>query len=387
MFLDLTLRRNPELLDFAFYLHQNGKILPDTYVIDLDAVLQNGRYMIDEGNRNGLELYIMTKQFGRNPLVTSELMKLGFHGTVVVDYKEARVMFENGIPVGHIGHLVQIPSHYVNEVIKMNPTYITVYSIEKAKELNEACRQQGKRQKIFLRVINEGDFLYPAQYGGFNINALETIMPQLLECKNLEIDGLTSFPCFLFDEEQGAVLKTPNVSTLQKGKAILEKQFGLPITHLNMPSSTCTSTISKIKENGGTQGEPGHGLMGTTPLHAVKEEMERPAMVYVSEISHNLNHQSFCYGGGHYRRSHMANALAGKSLDNSVRVPVQMPEPESIDYYYALNQNLNIGDTVMMAYRTQVFVTRSSVAVVQGLSKGKPEVAGIFDSQGKQLGR
>jgi predicted amino acid racemase len=152
LFLDLTLRRNPELLDFAFYLHQNGKILPDTYVIDLDAVLQNGRYMIDEGNRNGLELYIMTKQFGRNPLVTSELMKLGFHGTVVVDYKEARVMFENGIPVGHIGHLVQIPSHYVNEVIKMNPTYITVYSIEKAKELNEACRQQGKRQKITVRI-------------------------------------------------------------------------------------------------------------------------------------------------------------------------------------------------------------------------------------------
>jgi predicted amino acid racemase len=387
MFLDLTLRRNKKLLDYSFHLHQIGKILPDTYVIDMDTVVQNGRCMIEEAKRHTIDLYIMTKQFGRNPVVTSELMKEGFKSTVVVDYKEAMVLHENHIPIGHVGHLVQIPSRYIDEVVEMNPEYITIYSIEKAKEINEACRKRGKQQRIFLRVINEGDVLYPGQYGGFYLKELESIIPELLKLTNVKIDGLTSFPCFLYEEDRGEVVPTSNVKTLQKGKEILEKQFGINITHMNMPSSTCTSTIAMIAKNGGTQGEPGHGLLGTTPLHAAKDVIERPAMVYVSEISHNLGHQSFCYGGGHYRRSHMENALVGKSLDSATRVKVAMPEPESIDYYFSLNQNQNIGDTVIMAYRTQVFVTRSSVAVVKGLSKGKPELVGIFDSQGKEIGR
>lgn len=387
MFLDLTLRRNKELLDYSFHLHQTGKILPDTYVIDLDTVVQNGRWMIEEANRHNIDLYIMTKQFGRNPVVTSELLKEGFKSTVVVDYKEAKVLYQNHIPIGHVGHLVQIPSRYIDEVMEMNPEYITIYSIEKAKEINEACRKQGKLQKIFLRIIDEGDVLYPAQYGGFYLKDLESIVPELLELTNIKIDGVTSFPCFLYEESFGEVVPTANVKTLHKGKEILENQFGIKITHMNMPSSTCTSTIALIEENGGTQGEPGHGLLGTTPLHAAKDEIERPAMVYVSEISHNLDHQSFCYGGGHYRRSHMENALVGKSLDSALRVKVDMPEPECIDYYFSINQNLNIGDTVIMAYRTQIFVTRSSVAVVKGLSIGKPELVGIFDSQGKEIGR
>ncbi|MDN4592478.1 hypothetical protein NWF35_00825 [Polycladomyces subterraneus] len=40
-----------------------------------------------------------------------------------------------------------------------------------------------------------------------------------------------------------------------------------------------------------------------------------------------------------------------------------------------------------MAFRTQVFVTRSDVAVVKGLSSGKPELVGIYDSLGKEISR
>ena len=43
-------------------------------------------------------------------------------------------------------------------------------------------------------------------------------------------------------------------------------------------------TIPEIRKLGGHQGEPGHALTGTTPLHAVLDLPEIPALVYVSEI-------------------------------------------------------------------------------------------------------
>ncbi|NHM31428.1 YhfX family PLP-dependent enzyme [Neobacillus terrae] len=387
MFLDLTLRRNAKLIDYSIYLHQAGLIEPDTYVIDLDTIIENGRLMLAEANRQNIDLLVMSKQYGRNPFVTAELMKEGFKGTVAVDFREAKVLYENGIPLTHIGHLVQIPSHLVPAFVEMNPEFITVYSTQKAKEINEACRKLGKKQKIFLRLVNEGDILYPAQYGGFYLKDLQSVVPEILKLSNLIIDGVTTFPCFLYEKSKGEIVATPNAETLRKGKEILKERFGIDITHMNMPSSTCTHLIEMIKENGGTQGEPGHGLMGTTPMHAVKDLAERPAMVYVSEISHTIDGQSYCYGGGHYRRSHMENALVGKKLDSAVKVSVEMPDTESIDYYIGLNKELPVGDTVVMSFRSQVFVTRSNVGVVKGLAGGTPELVGIFDSQGKETGR
>ena len=38
MFLSSTLRRNRELIEASFQLHQQGLILPDTYVVDLDTL-------------------------------------------------------------------------------------------------------------------------------------------------------------------------------------------------------------------------------------------------------------------------------------------------------------------------------------------------------------
>ena len=38
-----------------------------------------------------------------------------------------------------------------------------------------------------------------------------------------------------------------------------------------------------------------------------------------------------------------------------------------------------------MSYRTQIFVTRSSVAVVKGIKEGNPKLLGIYDSQGRKI--
>ena len=46
-----------------------------------------------------------------------------------------------------------------------------------------------------------------------------------------------------------------------------------------------------------------------------------------------------------------------------------------------------VGATVLAAFRTQIFVTRSDVAVVSGIQTGQPRIEGIYDSLGKQIRR
>lgn len=385
MFLDLTMRRNPRLIEAAFKLHQRGMIEPDTYVIDLDAVISNSRAIKEEADKYGVKLYFMTKQFGRNPVVSKELMKLGYEGAVAVDYREAEILAEAGIKLGHAGHLVQLPSGEVEKMLLKKPEVITVYSVEKAREISKAAVDLGMNQNIMLRVLDKDDTLYPAQYGGFNLEKLSGAVEEIMKLTGIALYGVTSFPCFLYDEKTGTIKETNNLKTVLRAKDALENKYGIKLMQINTPSATCTSSIKMIAENGGTHGEPGHGLLGTTPLHAAHDEVEIPAMVYVSEVSHNLGSESYCYGGGHYRRSHMKSALVGKDTKSMKRVEVGMPDCESIDYYIELKENTNVSDTVVMSFRTQVFVTRSEVAVVRGISSGNPEVAGIYDSQGRKI--
>lgn len=385
MFLEKTVKRNKELVSAAFTLHQEGIIEPDTYIIDLDRTIENAKNIKEEADKYGVKLYFMSKQFGRNPFVCKELMKLGYEGAVVVDFKEAEVMIDNGIKIGHVGHLVQIPSSLVKKIVSSKPEYITVYSVEKAIEIDKVCKELGTKQKIMLRVLDENDNLYSGQYGGFFVEELEESASELVKLDNLIISGITSFPCFLYKEETNRIEPTNNIETIKRAKYILESKFDIKIGQLNMPSTTCVESIKLINQNNGTHGEPGHGLTGTTPYHKFNDSLEVQSIVYVSEISHNLKDNSYCYGGGHYRRSHMENSIVGKNLEDSKWVKVVPPTDESIDYHLELKDNCNVGDTVVMGFRTQIFVTRSNVAVIKGLSSGKPEIVGIYNSLGIKI--
>lgn len=385
MFLEKTVEKNKELINVAFQLHKKGVIEPDTYVIDLDRTIENARRIKEEADKYNVKLYFMSKQIGRNPLVCKELMKLGYEGAVVVDFREAEVMINNGIKIGHVGHLVQIPTSLLKKIVSSKPDYITVYSIEKAKQIDLVCKELGITQKIMLRVLDENDSLYSGQYGGFFLSELEEKVSELISLKNVRIAGIASFPCFLYKESENKIEATNNIKTIKKAKEILEKKFDLKIDQLNMSSATCTESVKLISENGGTHGEPGHGLTGTTPFHKYNNTAEIPALIYVSEVSHNLQEKSYCYGGGHYRRSHVEKALVGKSLEDSKKVKVIPPTDESIDYHFELSENSKVGDTVIMAFRSQIFVTRSNVAVVKGISTNKPEVVGLYNSLGVEI--
>lgn len=384
MFLNQTIRRNQKLVETAFMLHQGGQILPDSYVVDVDSFLENARKLLQKAEENHIKLYFMLKQIGRNPYLAKALVELGYSGAVVVDYREALVMMQHRIPIGNVGHLVQVPGVLIRKLVEYGPEVMTVYSREKALEIQAAAAALGKRQAVMLRVYGDFDMIYSGQTAGFHLDELrETAIWIKQKCPHLEIKGVTSFPCYLYDEKAGDVLPTRNLETVKCSVEIL-KTCGIDLKLVNTPSATCCYTIGQMAKFGGNCGEPGHGLSGTTPMHADHDLDELPAVVYVSEISHNFMGSAYCYGGGHYRRSHVKHALVGASFEDSRELAVIPPLDESIDYHFGISEECAVGETAVMAFRFQIFVTRSDVVLVKGIQEDRPVIAGIYDSQGRK---
>lgn len=385
MFLDVVKENNVDLIKAALDFHKRGLILPDSYVLDVDTILENASMILDEANKNDIKLYAMTKQIGRVPYIAEKIINIGYLGIVAVDFKEAQIMINNNIKLGNVGHLVQIPKCIIEEVVKYGSDIITVYSLEKILEINKYAERFGKVQDIMIKVIDNNDIIYPGQYSGFYLDEIRKNIDKILKLKNVRINGITSFPCFLYNDSSNKIEVTRNVETIHKCNDLLN-EYGIKVQQLNMPSSTSIENIKYIKEYGGTHGEPGHALTGTTPFNSRNFAQEKPALIYLSEISHNLNSKSYFYGGGYYRRSHMKKLLVGNDFDNLMSFEVNNPSIDNIDYYLDFNNNdkqINIGDTVISSFRTQIFVTRSDIVLIEGIKSGNPKIAGIYDSLGR----
>ncbi len=380
MFIEKLQQNNPKLIQICTDLLNNGLILPDTYVLDYDAIIDNAKHMKKIADENDINLFYMLKQIGRNPIIAKGLDEIGFDGCVAVDYKEALLMKKNNCKLGHVGHLVQIPKGVLNTIIEANPEYITAYSYEMIEQINNVCENSNRKQKIVLRIVDDDSDLYSGQVGGFSSNELKMLIDKISKLKNIAIGGLTVFPALLFNNELGEIVPTNNMKAMNRAKDILN-QLGYKNLMINLPSCTCAKTIPLIKQLGGTCGEPGHGLTGTTPLHKMYDEYEKIGYAYVSEISHNFKDSSYCYGGGHYRRGHVEYAIVGNDFK---KTKVVMPDQKSIDYYFELEGNYDVGQPVVMCFRTQVFTTRSHVAVVKDLNSN-PELVGIYNAFGESI--
>lgn len=383
MFLEKMVERNPELVETGLRLLGEGAILPDTYVIDVDRFLANAKAILDEADEQGIALYFMLKQIGRNPWLAKKLVELGYPGAVAVDFREAKILMDHGVPICNVGHLVQIPRGFLKDIVAYEPTYMTVFTMEKIREIDAEAARQGKTQKLLLKVVGPDDMLYSGQHAGFELDALDEVVEQIQTLDHVRIGGVTSFPCFLVDEQTGEANPTPNLDTLLAARVVLERH-GVETINVNAPSATCVGTLKAMGAYPDiTSAEPGHGLSGTTPLHARRNEPEVPCVVYMSEVSHNFRGHAYCFGGGHYRRSHVKHALVGTDLANAIVADVIAPELPCIDYYFELGQEFPVSAPVCMAFRFQIFVTRSHVALVEGLAGGTPRLAGLFDSQGR----
>lgn len=382
MFLNKTYEQNKKLIETSIDLHQKGLILPDSYVIDIDTLITNAKTILKKAKSKNVRLYFMLKQLGRNPYVAKKLIDLGYDGAVVVDFKEAMVMMNNNIPIGNIGNLVQIPNSMLDKVINYGVEHITVFSYSKLKLINDIAKKKNKKQKVIIRVYSDNDKLYPSQEAGININEFKAFLSKCKCLSNIDICGVTSFPAYLYNKELREVEQLNNYNTIHKAVTIL-KDMGFEVSHINTPSMTCSYVIDNFFKGDNLVGEPGHGLTGSTPMHADFDLVEKPCVVYVSEISHNFRDNSYVYGGGYYRRSHVENAIVSDG-SNILFDKVLPMDCESIDYYFKLASPHNIGDSVVMAFRYQIFVTRSSVVLLENTDKDA-RIIGIYDSQGRRI--
>lgn len=385
MFINALKRQNPALITASVSLWQQGKIAPDSWVIDVDQVMENGRRLLDTAREHGISLYLMTKQIGRNPWLAEKLLQLGYEGIVVVDYKEGRVMRNAGLPVAHQGHLVQIPSREVKNVVENGTGVITLFSLEKAREVSAAAINAGRVQNVMLKVFDDNDFLYPGQEGGFPLAFLTDVVSEIRRLPGLHLSGLTHFPCLLWDEKSAQILPTPNMDTLVEARHRLKKD-GIILEQLNAPSASSCTSMPLLAKYGVTHAEPGHALTGTLPSNQHGDQPERIAMLWLSEVSHHFRGNSYCYGGGYYRRGHMQNALVFTPGNGAaIETTLQPIDDSSIDYYLPLAGEFPVSSAVVFCFRTQVFVTRSDVVLVSGVQRGAAEVVARYDSLGNLL--
>jgi predicted amino acid racemase len=389
VFLDVTLRRNPRLAEAAADLVAAGRVPAGCYVVDVDAVAANAARIAAAAHAHELVCLQMTKQFGRNPLVAAAVAAAGIPDVVAVELAEARVLRASGRRIGHLGHLVQVPRRDLAEALALAPAHITAFGVEQAAAIADAAQAAGVVQPLLLRVVRDGDRFFAAQRGGVRLERVVEAARAITRLPGVRLDGVTSFPCLVFDEEAGRIVAAPNLATLVEARAALAAA-GIDAPVLNAPGASCCASLAVAAAAGATHVEPGSALIGNTPLHAVAEEPELPAMVYATEITHHLDGIVYTLGGGFYARGRARSALAFCG-SGRVRAEVVPLPAEEIDYYGALRLERGarsaVGDPVVYAFRSQAFVTRAPVAVVAGIAAGEARVLGVHGRDGLPLVR
>jgi predicted amino acid racemase len=384
MFLRTLLDRNPAFVEAAVRLQRDGRVPANSYLFDLEAIRANATVLATEADRWGLQLFAMTKQVGRNPDVLRALMDAGVDHAVAVDMACARIVVREGMDLGHLGHLVQVPRHEAGAAADLQPANWTVFNDVKAAEAAAAARARGTTQDLLARIQAPGDTFYSGHEGGYEADEIEAVAARLDALDGGRFAGITTFPALLYDADAQDVRPTPNLTTLARAA----RRLGDGV-RVNAPGTTSSTLLPVLAEHGATQVEPGHAFTGTTPLHVVRELPERPAALYVSEISHHHGDRAYFFGGGTYVDPvfgpYQVRALAGGRL-----LDAELPPPSAIDYYGQLRADDGplpaVGEPVVLGFRIQAFVTRAYTVGIDGVSTGDPQPLGIYTASGDPTG-
>ena len=392
MFLDLLIRRNPHFIEAAMALHQQGKIPANAYVLDLDAVERNANTFSQAASKLGLTTFAMTKQVGRHSGFCRAVMRGGINRSVAVDMPCAVACDRAGLKTGHVGHLVQVPREEADFAAShLQPDFWTVFSDIKAQEAASAAERAGREQALMARIQTEGDTFYRGHEGGFEADEIVDVASRLDDLQGGRFAGITTFPALLFDQETRKVKPTPNLSTLNKAAEALAKA-GCSNIEINAPGTTSSAVLAALADAGATQVEPGNGLHGTTPLHAVEDLPEDPAVLYLSEVSHHHGGKAYCFGGGLYIDpvfpKYQVRALVSSTptAKPAALRNVEIPDYSAIDYYAMIDAEGETapapGDTVVFGFRGQAFVTRAMVVGIEGVESDNPQVTTIENGFG-----
>jgi predicted amino acid racemase len=401
VFLELLERRNPALLRAAGGFALRREIPPNTFVLDLDAITANGAAIRAEADRLDLSLYFMTKQIGRNPLVTKALTGEGGRETVAVDIADATALTANGFGLGHIGNLVQVPTIDLPRIIALEPEVISVFSLAKARQIALEAARQGRVQGLLLRVSDPGrDTYLPGMDGGILIDELAETARAITALPGVRIDGVTTFPALAYSEA-AEPRPTGNFETLLEARDLLTG-LGIEVRQVNAPGNTSAYTLATQARLGATHVEPGHGFLGTTPFHLRRDLPEIPAACYVTEVAHHVGDRAYVYGGGFFvddpiwldpgfRRQVKVGGTSAELAEHREEFfgagAGETGGFGGIDYYGFISgtpRTAPVGATVVMGFRMQSFVTRANIAVI-GDAGDSPRLLGVFDQMGNRL--
>jgi predicted amino acid racemase len=393
VFLDALLQRNASFVGAVIELHQRGELPANAYALDLDTVRENAAVMRREADHHGLEVFAMTKQVGRAPGFIDAVRAGGIDAGVAVDMADARALARAGMTVGHLGHLVQVPQAEAGAAAALTPLNWTVFSDDKAAEAARASAQAGRTQDLLARIHAADDRFYSGHEGGFAADDVVAVAERLDALEGGRFAGITTFPALLFDVSEQDVRPTPNLATLERAATRL-REAGATTVRVNAPGTTSSAVFGLLAEHGATQVEPGHGLTGTTPLHLARELPERPAVCYVTEVSHLHAGRAYAFGGGLYidpvLGDYPVRALVADrpGLAGARMVRASIPPPSTIDYYAQLEPGdgppPRTGATVVLGFRAQAFVTRAYTVAIAGASAREPAVAGIWTTDGRE---
>ena len=393
MFLDVLRRRNPRFVEAAISLHQAGKLPANSYVLDLDIIETNARTFKDAASKRGLKAFAMTKQVGRHSGFCAAVKQGGINSVVAVDMACARPCHLAGLGIGHLGHLVQVPRHEAATASSFEPDYWTVFSDAKAEEAAGAAHAAGREQNLMARIQTEGDIFYRGHEGGFDADDIAAVADRLDALPGGRFAGVTTFPALLYDHETKKVAPTPNLTTLSRAVEQLAKA-GRSSIEVNAPGTTSSVVLDALADAGATQCEPGNGLHGTTPLHAMEDLPELPAVLYLTEVSHHHGGKAYCFGGGLYIDpvfpDYEVKALvtAEPTTGDRALASVEIPPPSAIDYYGMIDisgpASPRAGESVVFGFRGQAFVTRAYVAGIAGAVSGNPKVVSIENGFGQR---
>jgi predicted amino acid racemase len=388
------LERNPGLIRAAIDLHQAGAIPPATYLLDLDAIADNASAMAEAARRLGLRVWVMTKQDGHNPFLAHVAIARGLDGTVAVEAIEANILHRFGLPIRHVGHLVNIPKHQVARMVAMRPEAITVYSVEAARAVSEAATAAGVEQGLYVRVNRVGDETFAGMVGGWDLDrCVEGIAP-ILDLPNVRIAGLTTHPVISYRNLDAYTAEpTDAFFTMLRGKERLERELGLRDLRVNCAANCNTVTFETLARYGATDVEPGSAMTGSTQFHLHADLPERPAQVYVSEVMHHWEGDVHTLGGGltwlFQPDEWKPRALVGSTFEEARDRVLELRLKGVVDYFGAgrvAGRQSRIGDTaVYPLLLPQIFMNRAYVAAVSGISTGRPRVEGLFDSATNEL--
>jgi predicted amino acid racemase len=349
-------------------LHQGGDLLANTYLLDIGGISANTRLIRSAADALGLRLYAMTKQFGRNPDACDAIAAAGIEAAVAVDIQCMEAVQRSQLRIGHVG--------------------VTVFSEAVADRLGAAATRAGVIQPVLLRVVAPGDRFYFGHGGGFPLEDVEATAHRIGATSGLRVAGVTSFPALLADPEARQLKVTPNLATILQAAERL-RQAGFDIEQVNAPGTTSSGALKLLAEAGATHAEPGNGLHGTTPLMVFDDESpERPAIVYVSEVSHLDGDDAYVFGGGLYidkvLGAYGLHALCGRDETIIERIyPAEMAADGAIHYYAMLHlppaHDVRVGDTVVFCFRPQAFVTRARTRALFRNQDGSPRLGDAYD--------